>query len=680
MTRAPIATLVFSLVALSLASPSGAQPVTYSKDIAPIIYKRCTPCHRPGEIGPFPLQDYRDVRQRLTLISDALQKRLMPPWKPEEPADTFLEERALSDDERRRLQAWISAGGPEGDPKDLPERPTFTDGWQFGTPDVVVSMPEAYTLRPDGPDLFRSFVLPIPTNEAKYVSAIEFRPGKGRGVHHANIGVDRTRSSRRLDASDAELGYVGGMVQDAAYPVGYLLGWTPGQLPRPSPADMPWRLEANSDLVVQLHLQPTGRPEPIQISVGFFFTDKKPTRSPFGLRLGSETIDIAPGDAHYEIRDRFVLPVDVELYALQPHAHNLGREMYADATLPDGTVRQLITIRDWDFRWQDVYRYSTPVPLPKGSTIAMRFVYDNSAGNPRNSFTPPQRVVWGQNTTDEMGDLWMQLVPLREEDAPALSADIARKTRLEDIAAYTRVEQADPSNPLRHDALGMLYLQDGRPQEAVKHFLDSLRLNKDSASTHYNLGLAYSMLREFADATREYESAVRLEPDHAEAHNNLGAMLHVAGRLDQAATHYRRALELRPENAEAHANLGRLLTLQGKTAEAAEQFEAGLAAQPASVASLTGLAWIRATAATPSLRRPGQAVALAERARQLTRGQDPQAFDALAAGYAALNDFANALVAIKAGVRTAEAAGQAGFAAEMLERQRLYEQNKPFIR
>ena len=541
-------------------------------------------------------------------------------------------------------------------------------------------MPAPYTLRPDGPDLFRSFVLPIPTSEAKYVKAIEFRPGTGRGVHHANLGVDRTRSSGRLDAADPEPGYVGGMVQDAAYPVGYMLGWTPGQLPRPSPDEMPWRLEAASDLVVQLHLQPTGRPEPIQVSVGFFFTDKKPTRSPFGLRLGSETIDIPPGEAHYEVRDRYVLPVDAQLFAVQPHAHNLGREMYADVTLPDGTVRQLITIRDWDFRWQDVYRYASPVSLPKGSTVAMRFVYDNSSGNPRNAFQPPRRVVWGQNTTDEMGDLWMQLVPVREEDAAALGSDIARKTRLEDIAAYTRVEQSDPNNPLRHDALGMLYLQNGQLQEAVTHFRESLRLNQDSASTHYNLGLTLSMRREYSEAMREYEAAVRLDPGHADAHNNLGAMLHIAGRLDQAADHYRTALTLHPDNAEAHANLGRLLTLQGKAEEAAQQFEAGLAAQPASVSSLTGLAWIRATAANAALRRPGQAVALAERARQLTRGQDAQAFDALAAAYAGLNEFDKALVAIKAGVRAAEVNGQALLAAEMLERQRLYEQHQPFVR
>jgi tetratricopeptide (TPR) repeat protein len=397
------------------------------------------------------------------------------------------------------------------------------------------------------------------------------------------------------------------------------------------------------------------------------------------LRLGSETIDIPAGEAAYEIRDRYLLPVDAQVLAVQPHAHNLGREMYAEAHLPDGTVRSLITIRDWDFRWQDVYRYRTPISLPKGSTISMRFTYDNSDRNARNPFHPARRIVWGQNTTDEMGDLWVQLVPARNEDVALLGDDIARKTRAEDIAAYTRVLQSDPKNPLRHDAVAMLYLQDGRPQDALTYFRESLRLNPDSAPTHYNLGLALSMLRQYPDAMREYEAAVRLDPAHAEAQNNLGAMLHVAGRLDEAATHYRRALDLRPENSEARANLGRLLMLQGKLSEAAAQFEQGLATQPDSVPSLTGLAWIRATASNASLRRPGQAVTLADRARQLSQNRDPQAFDALAAAYAALGEFDKAVQIGRIGIQAAQTSGQTLLAAEMQERERLYEQHKPFV-
>lgn len=616
----------------------------------------------------------------MTLIVDATSRRVMPPWKAESTPGEYLDDRSLSDEQIRTIRAWFDAGGPEGDPKDLPPLPTFTEGWQFGTPDVVVTMPEPYVLRPDGPDLFRTFVLPIPTSTMKYVRAIEFRPGKSRGVHHANIGVDRTRSSRRLDAADPEPGYVGGMVQDAAYPPGYMLGWTPGQLPRPSPEGMPWRLEADSDLIVQLHLQPTGRAEQVQVSVGFFFTDQPPARTPLGLRMGSETIDIPAGNGAYEILDTFDVPVDSQLLALQPHAHYLGHEMYAKATLPDGSTRPLITIRDWDFRWQDVYRFAQPVDLPKGTRISMRFTYDNSASNPRNPYQPPRRIVWGQNTTDEMGDLWVQLVPVHAADLGVLAAEIGRKTRTEDIAAYTRVLQTDPKNPLRHDAVAMLYMQDGRLREAVDEFRQSLRLNKDSAPTHYNLGIVLSMLRRYPEAMREYEAAVAIDPTHAEAQNNLGAMLHVNGQLDQAAIHYRRAIELRPDNTEARANLGRLLMLQGKSAAAASEFEQTIAIQPDAVPALTGLAWIRATSAEPSLRRPGQALAMAERARQLSKGQDPQAYDALAAAYAALGVFEQAVTSVRLGIQAAAAAGQTLLADEMRGRLQLYEARKSFVR
>lgn len=668
------------VVLFACAAPAGAaEPVTFNRDIAPILFAHCSSCHRPGDIAPFSLLTYRDARQRMTLIAEATRRRIMPPWKPEDQPGRFLSDRALSSEQVDLIQQWVAQGGEEGERRELPPALGVSTGWQLGAPDVVVSLPEPYTLAAEGGDLFRTFVLPVPTVTPQYVRAIEFRPVNARVVHHANIGVDRTRSSRRLDAADPEIGYVGGMVRDAAYPPGYLLGWTPGQQPRPSPDGMPWRLEPQSDLIVQLHLQPTGKPEPVQVEVGFYFTSQPPVRTPHGLRLGSETIDIPPGERAYTIADEYVLPVDAELLAVQPHAHNLGREVYAQATRPDGTVEPIITIRDWDFRWQDVYRFAKPPVLPRGSRIAMRFVYDNSVENARNPFQPPRRIVWGQNTTDEMGDLWLQLVPVRNEDGPLLAADIGAKTRAEDIAAYTKVMTADPLNPLRHDAVATLYLQGGGAAQAVTHFRESLRLNPDSAATHYNLGVALSMLREYADATREFESAVRLDPDHAEARNNLGAMLHVAGRFDEAAAHYRKAIELRPENAEAHSNLGRLLTLQSKPREAVPLFEQALAIDPDLVSALTGLAWIRATTADAAFRRPGQAVALAERARQASGGRDPNAFDALGAGYAALGDFDQAAKAARLGIALAEAAGSQPLVAEMGERLQLYEQHKPFV-
>ena len=667
------------LLLCTCAFARGADKPTFSRDIAPIIYAHCSTCHRPGEIGPFSLLSYGEVRQHLTQIADVTKRRVMPPWKPLAPSNEFLGDRTLSPEQIQKIQDWVVRGAPEGNRRDLPPLPQWTSGWQLGQPDLVVTMDAPYTLRADGVDVFRTFVLPIPSSSARYVKAVEFHPGNARAVHHANIGFDRTKSSRRLDAADPEPGYVGGMVPDADYPPGYMLGWTPGQQPRPSPDGMPWRLEPDSDLVVQLHMQPTGKPEPVQVSMGFFFTDDPPTRQPVGLRLGSETIAIAAGDAQYEIKDRYVLPVDVEVLGVQPHAHNLARRMEAAALLPDGTARSLITIADWDFRWQDVYRYAKPFILPRGTTISMRFTYDNSAANPRNPAHPPQPVVWGQGTADEMGDLWLQVVPRSPQDFGILAEDIGQKTRIEDLAAYTKVMHSDPNNPLRHDAVAMLNLQLGRIPEAEAEFRESLRLNPESAPTHYNIGLVFSMQRKYQQAAAEFQNATRLDPNHAGAHNNLGAMLHAFGRFDEAAAEYRRAIVLKPENGEAHNNLGRLLMSRSQFSEAVVEFDQALRLDANAVSPLAGLAWVRAVAADPAVRQPEEAIRLGERAASVSNRKDPAVLDALAAAYAAAGQFDKATATAREAMELADALSLQALWVDIRSRAKLYEQQQPYI-
>jgi tetratricopeptide (TPR) repeat protein/mono/diheme cytochrome c family protein len=670
---------VIAVLAGGAVCSAAAQPaVTFNKDIAPIVFDHCASCHRPGEIGPFSLLSYDDVRRHATQIALVTERRVMPPWKPEPGKGEFIGDRSLTDAQIRVIHEWVAGGAKEGDPADLPRVPQWTGGWQLGTPDLVVSMPEPYALRADGADVFRTFVIPIPTTTARYVKAIEFHPGNPRAVHHASLGVDRTRSSERRDRLDPEPGYVGGMVADAAYPPGFMLGWTPGQRPRPSPDGMSWRLERESDLVVQLHMLPTGRPEAVQVSVGFFFTAEPPSRTPVGLRLGSETIEIAPGDRQYAVTDSYRLPVDVEVLGIQPHAHNLARRIDASATLPDGSTRPLISIPDWDFRWQDVYLYARPVALPRGTTLSMRFTYDNSADNPRNPSRPPRAVVWGQNTWDEMGDLWVQVVPHTSADLAVLDLDIGRKTRAEDLAAYTKLLDKSPDDPLRHDAVAMLYFQGGRVQEAAAHFRESLRLNPGSAPAHYNLGTARSVQRKYDEAVTEFQEAVRLDPGYAEAHNNLGAILHVLGRLDEAAEHYRRTIALRPDNMQARSNLGRLLSQQGRQAEAIDCFHEALAISPDFAAALYGLAWIRATSDLP-VRDAKEAVRLAERADALTQHKDPPVLDVLAAAYAAAGLFDRAVATGRSAAAAATSAQMSSLASEILKRVALYEQRQPYL-
>ena len=667
------------LTAWLIAVPPAAAQATFARDVAPLIFEHCAPCHRPGEIGPFSLLTYRDVRQRATQIAEVTSRRLMPPWKPQGAHDEFIGARVLRDDQIDIIRRWVADGAVEGDPSQLPPAPHWTGGWQLGAPDLIVAMPDEFVLGPGGGDVFRTFVIPIPTTRARYVKAVEFHPGNARAVHHANFGVDRTRSSRRLDLQDAEPGYTGGMVPDAAYPPGHMLGWTPGQRPRPSPEGAAWRLEADSDLVVQLHMQPTGKPEPVRARMGFYFTDEAPVRTPVGLRLGSQTIDIPPGTEAYVVSDTYRVPVDVEVHAIQPHAHNLARRMAAAATLPDGRSRPLIAIDDWDFRWQEVYRYARPVVLPRGTTVSMRFTYDNSEGNARNPHRPPRRVVWGQNTADEMGDLWIQMIPVHAADLAALSADVERKRREEDLAGYSKVLRDDPRNPLRHDAVAMLYLQAGRPSEAAAHFRDSLRLNPDSAPTHYNLGIALSMQRQLDEALVEFREAVRLDPQHAEAHNNLGAMLHVGGNLAEAEAAYRRAAALAP-NAESHNNLGRILSATGRDREAIAEFRRALDLRPDLPSALAGLAWVLATARDTGLRQPAEAVQLAERAQRVMAGADPAALDALAAAYAAAGDFGRAVPAARAAADSAARSGLTGLADEIRARLALYESGRSYTR
>jgi Tfp pilus assembly protein PilF len=671
-------TLIAGVLLVAAATPAAAQ-VTFTRDVAPIVFEHCVPCHRAGEIGPFALTSYRDVRQRATLIADVTARRIMPPWKARGEPAAFVGARTLTEAQIGILRDWAAGGAVEGNPADLPPLPEAIGGWRLGSPDLIVRMPQPYVLPAGGADVFRTFVIPIPTMTMKYVRAIEFNPGSARAVHHANLGVDRTRSSRRLDGLDAEPGYSGGMVPDASYPPGHMLGWTPGQHPRPSPEGSAWRLDAGSDLVVQLHLQPTGKPEPVQVSVALFFTDRPPTRTPVGLRLGSQTIDIAP-DAEYVVTDSYRLPADVEVHAIQPHAHNLGRRMQAFATLPDGFTRSLIEIDDWDFRWQDVYRYANPILLPRGTTISMRFFYDNSAANPRNPFNPPRRIVWGQNTSDEMGDLWIQVIPARPADLMTLSDDVERKKLVEDLAGFTKVLEGDPRNPLRHDQVALLHLRAGKTDRAIVHLRESLRLNPASAPTHYNLGIALSQEQKLDEALAEFREALRIDAGHADAHNNAGAMLHGMGQLDEAARHYRQAIELRPDNIDAHSNLGRILMTTGQDALAVDAFRRALSIRADHASALSGLGWVLATSAVPTARNPKEALAAAEQAARLTGRADPAVMDTLAAALASTGDFAGAISVAEAAAAIANRVGASALAEQIRDRLALYRKGQPYRR
>ena len=274
--------------------------------------------------------------------------------------------------------------------------------WQLGEPDLVLEMPEAYRLPASASDVYRNFVIPTGIAERRYVRAVELRPDNADVVHHAVITIDRTHWSQDPDAQDPEPGYDGMLAGQAASPDGRFLAWTPGCTVRPEPDDMAWRLDRGSDLVLQLHMAPAPQPRSIRVRIGLFFTNRLPARFPVMLRLGPKDIDIAAGRRSYVAEDKYVLPIDVDVLSVYPHAHYLARTMTAFARLPDGGIRPLLEIPAWDVHWQDEYRYVHPIRLPRGTTILMRFEYDNSDENPYNPHHPARRVTFGPSSSDEM--------------------------------------------------------------------------------------------------------------------------------------------------------------------------------------------------------------------------------------------------------------------------------------
>lgn len=654
-----------------------AAEVTFTSDIAPVLFARCGGCHRPQGAAPFTLLTYEAARQRARLIAQVTKARLMPPWKSAQGAGDFVGHVHLTDDEIARIGQWVDDGAPEGDPARLPPLPSWTDGWQLGTPSLTVEFPRPYVVPADGEDFSRTFVLRLPVSARTYVKGFEFRPGSGGVVHHANIRIDTTSRSRELDDTDTDLGYAGLLAQSAVYPDGHFLGWTPGQVAPLLPPGLAWRLDPGTDLVVEMHFVPNGRPQPVQPAIALYFTSEPPVRTPAMLRLGHQNIEIPAGERHYVSADSFVLPVDVELQALQPHAHYRAREVKGTARLPDGTSRSLIAITDWDYRWQHVYRYVTPVRLPRGTTLTLQYVFDNSAENPRNPQQPPQVVQWGQRSIDEMGDLWVQMLTDNARDLQTLNVALQAKHVAEELVGYEVMIRRDPGRvSLRNDA-AVLYAGAGNANAAAQHLAVVVQLQPDSAAAHYNLATALSSAGRLEDAVEHYRAALRLRPDYASAHNNLGHALLAAGKTDEARHHYNEAVRIEPVNASAHYNLGTVARLEGDMAQAIARFSEAVRLEPDWTQAVVTLAWLLATTRSAELRDVGRAVQLSEHAAALTERQDAGVLSVLAAAQAAGGNFEGAVAT------SDEALALPGQADPMdpgiRERRALYLQKTPYV-
>ncbi len=595
------AAILCCLIVGACAEPGAGGEPTFAGEIAQIVYAACTPCHRPDGPTPFPLLGYDDVYRRRDKILEVTQERLMPPWLPTH--GDFVGDRRLTTEQLALLDRWVAAGAPRGDASSEPPCPEFPAGWQLRTPDLVVTVPQVVTVPAAGPDVVRNLVVPVDVGAVKFVAAIEIQPGSP-AVHHALLLVDATPEARRLDALDAEPGYPGMVDGNAKPPDGQFLPWTPGKRARPCADGMAWRLQPGHDLVLQVHLAPTGKPERVQPRIGLYFTNVPPSHVAFPLVLSSLQIDLPAGAADCIVADHFVLPVPVTVQSLYPHAHHLCRRMLATVTLPGEAPRPLFAIDRWDFDWQDDYTFRAPVALPAGTRIAIEYHYDNSDANPQNPSRPPRRVRYGQNSTDEMGSLTLQVTTadlaarrvlgeasLRHEiskaggyDGPLLLqlATLLRDLQRHDEALRTIAEVRE-REPLRFEALfelGACLEAAGRSAEAERAYAECLARDPRQHAARVQLGTVLLRSGRTAEAIEHYQQALQQMPRLAALHNNLATAGLASGQLDLAERHYREAVAIDPDFFLAWFNLGRVLAATDRPADARRALLRADALQP----------------------------------------------------------------------------------------------------
>ena len=420
-----------ALVATAGGALAGSEPpVTFNEHIAPLMHGKCANCHRPGQIAPFPLITYANVKRRAQQIVDVTSERFMPPWHADAGVIEYANDRSLKPAQIEQIARWVAAGTPEGDPAKVPAPPEFAEGWLGGEPDLIATMPEPYSVPAEGPDIYRNFVIPLNLEEDQWVSGAEFRPGDPSVVHHVLYFLDTKGKAREYDARDPAPGYSGMGRSNSQFR--YLGGWDLGTQPADLPYGLALFIPKGSDFVIQVHYHPTGKAASDQSKIGFHFA-KGPTARPwtiipvpphFGILQG---IDIPAGEKEYIEKASFVVPTDCETFAVGAHAHYLGKRMEMTATFPDGSTRWLLKMSDWDFAWQEDYAFKEPIKLPAGTRLDVLLSYDNSEENPHQPTHPPKRVRWGPTSTDEMGVITLSVMFDQPEQKTAMHAALKRK-------------------------------------------------------------------------------------------------------------------------------------------------------------------------------------------------------------------------------------------------------------
>jgi Flp pilus assembly protein TadD/mono/diheme cytochrome c family protein len=615
-------------------------PVTFSRQIAPILYKNCASCHHPGGSGPFSLLTYQDAARWGKVMENVTQSRYMPPWLPEPGYGDFADSRRLADSDVALIKQWVDAGMPQGDLVDTPKPPVFTSEWQLGPPDLILHSDSSMQVPRSGADLFRNFILPVPITETKYIRAMEIKPGSPQVVHHANVLIDRTEALRRGHPDDWKQGIPGMEITvpsgDSFDPDSHFLFWKPDSRALVEPESMPWRLDPGNDLILNMHLKPTGKPETVNATIGLYFAGKPATEHPMLLQLEhDDALDIPANDANFVIEDELKLPVDVDVLGVYPHAHYLGKTMEGYAILPAvngkaGAKKWIILIRDWDIDRQSVYRLAARLFLPKGSVIHMRYTYDNSSANVRNPNRPPIRVKAGNRSVDEMGHLWLQVLPRPSKDGKEDPRALLEKAWMEDRL------RKDPGDHTSLYNLASVEMNEGAYQSAAGLYRQALQGDPNDALTHTALAAALDASGDWQQAKAEYEKAIAADPADANARFDLGQLEVQHGDYAAAEAQFKQLLAANPKDAGAHDGLGAVFAETERIKEAEQEFETALGIDPHNFDALYNLASIEAGG-----RNYPRAIELATQALQ--QKDDADTHQLLAAIYASTGKIADAL-------------------------------------
>ena len=433
---------VATALGADLHGAAGAAP-TFSKDIAPIFYKSCVGCHRAGEIAPMSLLDYKSARPWAKSIREAVLTRKMPPWFADPHYGTFANDPRLGAAEMAAIKAWADAGAPEGDPKDLPARPVFTDGWKLGKPDIVIDIGRDYVTTPDR-DAYEYFTVPTNFTEGKWMRAAEILPGDRAAVHHVHVSVVMEKkggdsistafrqpaggywevkeglSRVKMDApvvNDACAGEPPENLSLVGFEEGSFTAMVPGKPPDVFGDSTAKYIPAGAKLRFQVHYAKLAKPHTDRTRVGFFLASGPPATPMHRLDLRNRYFLIPAGAASHEVKRCYDFESAKQLVSITPHMHYRGKDARYELIRPDGRRETLLYVTPYDFNWQLLYKFKQPIPVEKGSRLMVTFRYDNSANHASNP-DPAQPIRWGDRSEDEMMTSWIEYLDAQPAPRP----------------------------------------------------------------------------------------------------------------------------------------------------------------------------------------------------------------------------------------------------------------------